>query len=168
MSKKMNLEETIVQAKERGCPQLASWLEELRQFRVSGIEPARVCALDDFVREHYPDDSEDAAFAGTEIRKATEKYRYFLYITGKLPMRVRLEQVAEEAAELSQAALKLIRAVEDINPTPVGMKAATEQLMEEYSDVDMAMAVFLEDAVVPPDSPKWERWAKRLGYKEED
>lgn len=48
---------------------------------------------------------------------------------------VRLEQLAEECAELGHAALKLVRALKGGNPTPVTEKAAREALREEIADV---------------------------------
>lgn len=46
-----------------------------------------------------------------------------------------LEQLAEEAAELAQAALKLARIERGENPTPVSKEEAEENLREEYTDV---------------------------------
>ena len=46
-----------------------------------------------------------------------------------------LEQLAEEAAELSQAALKLARVLRGENPTPVTELEAWKHLVEEYTDV---------------------------------
>lgn len=46
-----------------------------------------------------------------------------------------LAQLAEEAAELAQAALKLRRVLDGRNPTPVTEKEARQNLMEEYTDV---------------------------------
>ena len=48
---------------------------------------------------------------------------------------VRLEQLAEEAAELAHAALKLARILRGENPTPVGEAEARERLTEEVADV---------------------------------
>lgn len=63
-------------------------------------------------------------------------------ITQKLGARERLEVLAEEAAELSQAALKMIRAYRmggAVNPTPVTAKEALENLVEEVADVELAV-----------------------------
>ena len=63
-------------------------------------------------------------------------------ITQKLGARERLEVLAEEAAELSQAALKMIRAYRmggAVNPTPVTAKEALENLAEEVADVELAV-----------------------------
>lgn len=46
-----------------------------------------------------------------------------------------LEQMAEEAAELAKAALKLARIERGENPTPVTREEAIRSLIEEYTDV---------------------------------
>lgn len=46
-----------------------------------------------------------------------------------------LEQLAEEAAELAQAALKAARILRDDNPTPVTLPEACAAVIEEYTDV---------------------------------
>lgn len=46
-----------------------------------------------------------------------------------------LEQLAEESAELSQAALKVARILRGENPTPVKYPEAMGNLIEEYTDV---------------------------------
>lgn len=48
-----------------------------------------------------------------------------------------LAMLAEEAAELSQAALKLRRVLTGTNPTPVGANEAIARLIEEIADVDL-------------------------------
>lgn len=77
--------------------------------------------------------------------------------------------LSEECAELTQAALKYIRACEihPDNPTPVGPDAAWESVWEESRDVLMildALGLVTEDTSY---NPKWQRWAERLGYKED-
>lgn len=52
-----------------------------------------------------------------------------------LPETEILAQLAEECAELSQAALKLRRVLDKTNPTPVTEQEARNQLIEEISDV---------------------------------
>ena len=75
-----------------------------------------------------------------------------------------LEQLAEEAAELSQAALKLIRASGmNKNATPVTREQAAENVLEELRDVLIAaeaLGIWLGDHKM--DSYKWQRWADRL------
>ena len=46
-----------------------------------------------------------------------------------------LVQLAEEATELAQAALKLRRAYTGVNPTPITAKDAYQGLLEEIADV---------------------------------
>ena len=50
-----------------------------------------------------------------------------------------LEQLAEEAAELAQAALKCARILRDENPTPVSMEDAVANLSEEVTDVSTCL-----------------------------
>lgn len=88
-------------------------------------------------------------------------------IVDSLPERDLLEQLAEKAAELSQAALKCIRAYDlSHNPTPISDQEAFDALEEESADVLMCMEALLSlDAIVADahSSPKWIRWAKRIG-----
>lgn len=110
-----------------------------------------------------------------------EKYRNF--IIDKLDERTMLEQLAEEASELSQAALKLIRAKGlSENVTPRTEQEAVLALAEEITDccivIDLVCAqnwevigAIQENNFAKGDdvtsNPKWKRWAERLGYKEE-
>lgn len=57
------------------------------------------------------------------------------YIRGKLPETELLAQLAEEAAELASAALKMRRVLDGTNPTPVRMSEAWASLQEETADV---------------------------------
>lgn len=83
-------------------------------------------------------------------------------------------QLAEEAAELAQAALKLRRAVGGTNPTPVTRNEATKELITEIADTAVAVKVYLAcDAAVEIDdvikrimSRKTARWVERLSAKE--
>ena len=109
-----------------------------------------------------------------------EDYRNF--ILKKLDERTLLEQLAEEASELSQAALKLIRAKGlNSNNTPVGEQEAMLSLALEYMDLLMVYSMLLEkdrkilkitkaNCIAPKKDMKyyfkWSRWAERLGYKE--
>lgn len=75
-------------------------------------------------------------------------------------------QLSEEAAELSQAALKLRRALTGVNPTPVSYPDAREKLLEEYGDVLNSM----EEIITPTENEyaiklrmrKRKRWVERL------
>lgn len=86
------------------------------------------------------------------------------YILSVLDSRTLLEQLAEEASELAQAALKLIRAAEySNNPTPITLQEAEVGLDEELHDV-LAVASLLGIIDYDDDeNPKWKRWAERLG-----
>ena len=86
------------------------------------------------------------------------------YIRDALSERTLLEQLAEEASELAQAALKLIRAAEySNNPTPITRQEAEVNLDEELHDV-LAVASLLGIIDYDDDeNPKWKRWAERLG-----
>ena len=79
-----------------------------------------------------------------------------------------LAQLAEEAAELVQAALKLRRAYTGTNPTPVTRRAAYNALLEELADVYVCIhAMRLDDCetlstVRLVAKEKMARWAARL------
>lgn len=82
-----------------------------------------------------------------------------------------LAQLAEEATELAQAALKLRRAYSGINPTPVTRRAAYNALLEELADVYVCIhAMRLDDCetlsmVQRVANEKMDRWAARLEDK---
>lgn len=84
-----------------------------------------------------------------------------------------LELVAEEAAELAQACLKLSRILKGENPTPVPEVLAAEKVMEEAADVQTALSVlssaqwYDEDKVMYIQWKKSERWKERLRKREE-
>ena len=61
-----------------------------------------------------------------------------------LPQDELLAQLAEECAELSQAALKLRRALTGINPTPVAADEARRNLVEEAADVYNVLGLLLD------------------------
>lgn len=85
-----------------------------------------------------------------------------------LPCEELLCQLAEEAAELSQAALKLRRAYTGINPTPVTVQEAYEGLLEEIGDVTNALVALGYDRSMDRVrasmgmAEKMHRWADRL------
>jgi hypothetical protein len=95
---------------------------------------------------------------------------YLGYITDHLTTRELLEQLAEEAAELAQAALKTCRALDDSNnPTQVDEDEAWERLNEEMVDVLNAYCAVRCDFSAAAGalldchgSPKWERWYERV------
>ena len=87
-----------------------------------------------------------------------------------LPMEERLAQLAEECAELSQAALKLRRAMTGDNYTPMSVLNCRAALFEEIADVHTCIDVILMDmdtmkavtAIEATMKAKAERWAGRL------
>lgn len=67
---------------------------------------------------------------------AKNYFENILIVQKLLDRRTLLEGLAEEAAELSQAALKLIRAKGlSGNPTPISEEEAEAKLLEELADV---------------------------------
>lgn len=83
-----------------------------------------------------------------------------------------LEQLAEEAAELSQAALKLARVLRGENPTPVTRKEANKKLMEEYTDVKqcaMELLITVDYHQIDEKSERFrERWEKKEAAEEKN
>jgi NTP pyrophosphatase (non-canonical NTP hydrolase) len=75
-----------------------------------------------------------------------------------------LAQVAEESAELAQAALKLRRAIDGSNPTPKSIREATDAFNEELADVLLAayVAGYDEGKVARIMRRKMTRWIERL------
>ena len=65
-----------------------------------------------------------------------------------IPQDELLAQLAEECAELSQAALKLRRALTGINPTPVTADEARWNLVEEVADVKTAISEAVTNAMI--------------------
>ena len=83
-----------------------------------------------------------------------------------LPQDELLAQLAEECAELLQAALKLRRALTGINPTPVAADEARRNLVEEAADVYNVLGLLLDAEdnaeIYSIIRRKKERWLKRL------
>ena len=96
----------------------------------------------------------------------------FDYIREKVPQAELLAQLAEEASELTHAALKLRRACDGTNPTPVSPDEALVKLREEISDVMLLLEVLrLGGDVHLPEyyktrNAKLDRWVLRLIAKE--
>ena len=79
-----------------------------------------------------------------------------------------LAQLAEEASELSQAALKLRRAIDGKNPTPKSISVCEVQLDEEIADVMLCIEMLGFASRTHLDTQavimcrKEERWLSRL------
>lgn len=85
------------------------------------------------------------------------------YVLKNTDRRTLLEQLAEEAAELSQAALKLIRAEGlSSNPTNRNTLIAQEQLNDEVADVLMMVDALRIPVLESYANDKWQRWADRI------
>lgn len=97
------------------------------------------------------------------------------YISKKVPEGALLCQIAEEAAELAQAALKYRRTMSEENPTPVQAVEALRHLLEEAADVQLALDVWkvkynqdgdaADDAIESTVDIKRGRWIYRLREK---
>lgn len=95
------------------------------------------------------------------------------YIAENLSDEDILCQLAEEAAELAQAALKLRRAITQTNPTPVSDEEAVDSIIEEYADTIGAFEIWAAKCggdgvrIVGADiaeiiDKKYSRWAQRI------
>lgn len=78
-------------------------------------------------------------------------------------------QLAEEATELAKAALKMRRAITDVNPTPITEAEAYGNLIEETADVygcllalDIGSDAAAVQSIKAVTEVKMERWATRL------
>jgi NTP pyrophosphatase (non-canonical NTP hydrolase) len=94
----------------------------------------------------------------------------YKYISSRMTEEAALRQIAEEAAELAQAALKYLRTRKQDSPTPTTPAEALTNLLEEIGDVQVSLNVWLEGydksavlAIVNSfEKGKKERWAVRL------
>ena len=98
-------------------------------------------------------------------------YEKLQYIVDCLPMEELLCQLAEESSELAQAALKLRRCYDTINPTPTPKEDALKNLFEEIADVWLVLKVLGLDEQIDKYQEtmarKTDRWAKRLDWGSE-
>ncbi len=85
------------------------------------------------------------------------------YIKNHVPLEDLYNQLAEEAAELSQAASKMVRILRGMNPAAVSSKEAFNSIVEEYTDVMLVASGVLD---IHPDELltdyKLYRWHKRI------
>ena len=86
-----------------------------------------------------------------------------------LSIEKKLIQLAEEAAELAQAAIKVIRASD--GDTPVDIKTAWENMLEEIADIEVCVDVLvdIEDSmrILKIYQEKYDRWSERLNGRSE-
>lgn len=92
------------------------------------------------------------------------------FIREKIPDEELLCQLAEEASELAQSALKMHRVIDGRNPTPVRMSEAWASLQEEVADVLLCLRVLGIDVhdstVYRKQETKLNRWVGRLREEE--
>lgn len=98
-----------------------------------------------------------------------------------LPKTEILAQLAEEASELAQAALKLRRALDGTNPTPKSVVECEANLIEEFADISNVVDALCDawfgdsfdsecefwDAELEIEDAKYKRWLSRLEEKEQ-
>lgn len=91
------------------------------------------------------------------------------YIRTTVTMDELLAGLAEEAAELAQAALKYRRTLTRANPTPTTPEAARAAMLEEIADVELYLSIigFYKDksdinALADHTRDKLDRWVERL------
>lgn len=90
-----------------------------------------------------------------------DKKRYIKHTLGE---RVLWEQLGEESAELTQAALKYIRAAGlNNNPTPITQDEALANVKEELQDVLCVCELLGLIDNVEMNEKKLERWVNRIG-----
>ena len=84
-----------------------------------------------------------------------------------LSEKTRLIQLAEESAELAQAALKMVRAID--GDTPVSESEALAHLIEEMADVSVCMTALQDTAPLAQVgeiiNQKARRWEDRINGK---
>lgn len=95
------------------------------------------------------------------------------YIREMVDQCERLAQMAEESTELGHACLKLRRAYDGQNPTPVKAKTAYESVLEECADVLLCAIVMGYDRgdairqINKTVCEKLARWVERLEARDE-
>ena len=88
-----------------------------------------------------------------------------------MPLAEVMTQLAEEASELAQAALKYRRTLSNSNPTPVTRREAEKKLLEEIADVKLCLHVSGFEAVRHKIqvnrtiTAKSQRWLQRLSER---
>lgn len=96
----------------------------------------------------------------------TERITCLNFIRQMLSPEELLAQLAEEGAELTHAALKLRRAKDGTNPTPVAQSSAMNALLEEIADVLLLVELLnfdpYDDEIRDIMDFKLQRWEKRL------
>ena len=99
------------------------------------------------------------------VKDSMEEKR--IYIREKLSVMDALVQLGEECSELSAIVFKLIRKIDETNPTPLSFSEINQRVDEEVTDVmlclDVIGGVFGDMELY---RKKLDRWVKRLEEKE--
>lgn len=74
------------------------------------------------------------------------------------------EQLAEECCELAHACLKKARVLRGENPTPVTVEQASQNVIEELTDICVASEVLGLHCDTDAFWAKMDRWAGRIAY----
>lgn len=72
------------------------------------------------------------------------------------------EQLAEECVELAHACQKKARKLRGENPTPMEMVDIDDNVVEEYTDVQLVAGLLDVHIDLPLYWDKYDRWCKRL------
>lgn len=91
-----------------------------------------------------------------ELIESLEKSKAI--VTANVPKADIYLGLAEECNELSKACLKLKRAVEQANPTPVSVGEAKAQVIEELTDVWLyvyMLGIFPDDEIATDKAIRW-------------
>ena len=105
--------------------------------------------------------------------KMEKLYKYDI-IVEKVGVEEVLAQLAEEASELSQAALKLRRKLTDKNPTPTRIEICSDNFTEEIADVMLCLNIlgwlttYKRTKIEEIKEYKLDRWLERLKEVEEN
>lgn len=104
-------------------------------------------------------------------KKATPETKSQDYILARVPQEEMLAQLAEEAAELTHAALKLRRVLDGKNPTPVSGMEALQAVKEEVADVTLLVQLLGLDynggEIEQIRGRKLRRWLGRIKERED-
>lgn len=97
-----------------------------------------------------------------------EQFYRMDYIYNRTPKAALYEQVAEEASELSAAALKLSRVLRGENPTPMKKELAEANVVEEFTDLNVIADVIALHTDKETYFDKLIRWHERVQEKERE
>jgi len=117
---------------------------------------------------------------GKAERLAERRTEVSKKVSDILPKTEILAQLAEEASELAQAALKLRRALDGTNPTPKSVAECEANLLEEFADISNAINALCNawfgddldsecefwDEEFEIEDAKYKRWLSHLESKE--